>query len=698
MSISPLYIPLFTIEEVILDKDTGLPLAAGVVKFYRDSQRLTPKVVYQIAGVSPNYSFLSVGTELTLGLSGTFVDLSGDPFVPYAYPYDSEGEVDLYYVTVESEGAVPQFVRQAVPYVNSSDLPPSERTSTENEISNPQFVEINFPSTGTTTISVTGSNTVTKVAPDWDLITSGTGTIELERLEPTSASVPTNPPFSLRIQASSGLGASVTLRQRFNNTPSIFRGGFASGSLAAAVLSGGSSFVTMTYAPSTGTSTEIIPSTAISTDGAYHVIADNAAIIQQSNPAASTGYVDILITLPTSRSIAITSIQVVGTDSSIDIPFDEQPAARQKDHLFHYYEDAVVHQPKDNLLVGWTFGLNPWQFTTTTLTNLANNAYTADQTIVIQQAYVDSATANNVAVGRASHTANYAFQLQAVTATNKSMLLQYISPQTIRPYWGEKLSVRLRGSITTTHSTALKFKVRLIYKAGLPGIISRTVPVSSWDAAADSIPAVSSDGWTYINSVNDPTYTLTGTMQDFNFDSFQLPASTNANMTLGVAFIMMNAMDQTATADVINIERVSLVRNDFAIDANPETYDVVLKKCQYYFAKTFAQGIVPDATVPAGKEGALAYRSFGAGTAVGGDYWQFPSIMRVQLPVMTYYSTTIASNARWYNFTLASASGLPSADLINDRGVFVSNVQPLGTSPSDLIIIHATADARLGIF
>ena len=47
MAIDPLYIPLFTIEEVILDKDTGLPLSGGVVKFFRDSQRATPKDVFE---------------------------------------------------------------------------------------------------------------------------------------------------------------------------------------------------------------------------------------------------------------------------------------------------------------------------------------------------------------------------------------------------------------------------------------------------------------------------------------------------------------------------------------------------------------------------------------------------------------------------------------------------------------------------
>src|SRR6266478_8222714 len=160
MSISTLYIPLFTIEEVILDKDTGLPLSGGIVSFFRDSQRTTPKDVFQISGVSPNYTFTDVGAVFTLGLSGTFVDGNGNPFVPYAFPYDAAGELDLYFVTVVSAGGVPQFTREAVPYVPPGNVPPEDRTNTENELCNPQFVEVNFPA-GITTLSLTGSNIVT---------------------------------------------------------------------------------------------------------------------------------------------------------------------------------------------------------------------------------------------------------------------------------------------------------------------------------------------------------------------------------------------------------------------------------------------------------------------------------------------------------------------------------------------------------
>lgn len=696
MSINTLYIPFSNLPSVFLDKDTGLPLAAGVVTFYRDSQRVTPKVVYQITGTTPNYTFISMGNVLTLGMNGGFVDGNGDPFIPYAYPYDAEGALDLYYITIESEGGVPQETIDACPYVISANVPPEQRLNTDNELINPQFVEVNFPTTGAVTLSVTGSDTVTQVAPGWEIITTGTGTLELERLEPTAVNVPTNPPYSLRINASSGFGASIVLRQRLNHTPSIMRDGYCSGTMTIAIISGGSTFVSMEYAPSTGTATEVIPSTSVSTDGAYHVIANNAAIPDQVNDPATTGYVDINITIPTSRNLAITSIQVVGVLDSTDVPFDEQTVDRQKSQLFGYYEDAVVHQPKESILVGWDFALNPWQFTTTASTNLANNAYTADQTIVIQQSYVDSATGNNVAIGRGTFAANYAFQISAVTANNRCMVLQYIDPKTVANLWGDTVSVRLRGYITTSNNTTPTFKVRLMYKAGLPNTTSQTVPVSAWDIADDSIPTISGDGWTYLTAVNDPTYTMGEDSASFDFNGFVLPASSNANMTLGVCFIMMTPLDETGTPDVINLEKISLVRNDFAIEAQPETYDESLRRCQHYYQKSFLISTVPATNVglDTGESNLAQTSNAGVGGSIGAIV-RYSTPMRAT-PTVTLYNPAAANN-QIHNATTGSDFSGTSNVNSTVNGFYSVGTTPGGSAVGNVLAVHWTANANLGI-
>lgn len=719
MSISPLYIPLFTIEEVILDKDSGLPLSGGVVKFYRDLQRQTPKPVYQITGTPPDYTFTSVGNELTLGIAGDFVDGNGDPFVPYAYPYDADGAVDLYYVTVESSGAVAQFTREAVPYTGDGTIPPDQRTSTENELANPQFVEVFFPPTGSTTISVTGSNTVTKIAPDWDIISSGTGTFTVERLEPVSASVPTNPPYALRISADAALGASVVLRQRLTNSPSLFRGDFISATLTAAVISGGATALNLVYAPSTGSSTTIIPSTNISTDGAYHTIADNNAIPQQANTAASTGYVDILITIPTSRNIAITSIQIVGTADSVDIPFDQQTAARQKDHLFHYYEDSVVAQPKQNLLAGWIFGLNPFQFRSPTPANLANNAYVADQTIVVQQAYVAAATANNVIVGQGTASENLPLKIGAVTATNKFAIIQYIAPQVLAPFGGARLSSLVNLAISSpTHNTAVKFKMRLIYRTSLPPAVSQTEPIASWSNVDGSNPVFAA-GWTEIKALTDPEFTAQpNIVSTFSFDQFQIPAlDVGGNSMIGIVLYTTNNMVETATLDQVLFNFVSLVPNDFGMKTY-ETYDESLRKCQYYYEKSYNPTVMPGTVTNIGRQCSIQnlYDFGGALLSKPGFFELKYKTVKNKTPTITFYAPSSGSAGTvdvntWNggavlsspnpnfvgNWAAAETAGLESACFFPASFTSLSAPVAAATAPQTAILYHYTVDSRLGV-
>jgi hypothetical protein len=711
MAIDPLYIPLWSLEEVILDKDTGLPLSGGIVSFYRDSQRTDPKDIYQISGSSPDYSFTDVGSVFTLGISGTFVDINGNPFVPYAYPYDAEGNVDLYYITVVNSGGVAQFTRQAVPYIPSAVIPPADLTNSENQLCNPQFVEVSF--TGTTVITVTGTNTVSPIAPGWDIISTGSGTITVQQLQPTSASIITNPPYTLSIAASSGLGSSIILRQRLNNSPSYERGNYISATFTVAVLSGGSSAISMLYVPSTGTSTTLIPSVNVSTDGTYNTYFGNAMLVEQANTAAATGYVDIQIVLPTSRTLAFTSLQIVGLTYSADIPFNEQSADRQKDHLFHYYENAAVHQPKANLLTGWNFALNPWQFRTTSSTNLATNAYTADQTIVIQQAYVDSATGNNIAVGQSTYTQNYGFNIVAVTAANKFVMLQYIDTATIAQFWGRTLSVMLKASLISTNGTVPQFKVRLIYNASLPATTSQSVPIASWTNVDQSLPALSS-GWSYITALNDPTYTLTTTSQDFAFNQFVLPASTSDTMTLGIMIIMMNNLTSTGTADQLLFNEVSLVHSDFAVKADPETYDQTLRKCQYYYETSYDYGYLPGTSTVLGYISRNMTVTQGTGACYAAAWQiQYNTVKRA-IPTTTIYSYDGTVNdvyvQTYVNGSISTSANKVVASFWNVGGssTKAKTYIPSVSSPGALVTVASadnlacsivcqfTADARLG--
>lgn len=588
MAIDTLYIPLFTIEEVILDKDTGLPLAGGVVSFYRDSQRATPKAVYQISGTSPNYTFVNVGTVLTLGLSGTFVDGNGDPFVPYAYPYDADGNVDLYYVTVESSGAVDQFTREAVPYIADTNIPGNQRTSTENELSNPQFVEVLFPTSGSTVYDVTGSNTVTPIAPDWDVVTSGTGTITVERLEPTAANIDTNPAYSLSISGSAGLGTTFTLRQRLTNSPSIMRGQFVSGSLIAAVLSGGGSNISMVYAPSTGSgnNVEIIPSTSITADGSYHIIANNAAIPETVNDPASTGYIDINIIIPTSRTIALSSIQVVGTDTSVNIPYDEQTTARQKDHLFHYYEDGLIFKPIPSYLVGWDFPLNPAQIfgnagTVAAQAVGANKSYYAwDQTIVFQTANSGITTTRNV----------NEYGICFTPTTNGQMaMIQYLESYDVNQLLIDQISVNVRANVAA--GTSLVCTVSLWYTkdVSLPNIATGTNNSLVATLDANGKPATFNGNWTEVTktTAQEAKFTLSDEVKDYGFNIWNLNDLTEAKDATYFAIVIGTAAMDAGTPPTPQFISVGLCSGSIPTIPAPQTPDEVLRECQYYYEKSY---------------------------------------------------------------------------------------------------------------
>lgn len=141
VSPDPRFIAYEVFEHYFVNKMTGAPLAAGVVTFYKDNDRTVKKPVYQLTGSPPNYSFSALPNPCILSAVGTFQDGSGNNIVPYFFPYDDQGNIELYYITVTSAfpGLVPQFVRPAEP-PNVADLIAADSESAENFIANGQFL------------------------------------------------------------------------------------------------------------------------------------------------------------------------------------------------------------------------------------------------------------------------------------------------------------------------------------------------------------------------------------------------------------------------------------------------------------------------------------------------------------------------------------------------------------------------------
>lgn len=344
MAIDPHYIPAFSIEDVLLDKDTGAPLSGGKVYFEQDNQRGTLKPVYQITGTSPNYTFVPLPNPVILSSIGTFEDALSNPTIPYFYPYDDELNPEYYYIRVLSSEDVPQFTREAQPFIaeESNDTVLSAIT---NEISNPQFAVVNFDTTTAPSYIYTlgaGANQVIDMAPDWGLVASvpSAGTITVAQLAPTgSLNIITNPAAILNI-SSTGLSR-LLLTTRLYGSPNLWGSGFLSASFVAKTYSGTPVVLNMYYSQSNGTviDQQFLPAATLPTSGNYEQFNGTATIpISNSSDTFPNAYIDIFFDIPLGVQIDITSIMVAfGAEAAIpELQYDQESFARQIDHLYHY--------------------------------------------------------------------------------------------------------------------------------------------------------------------------------------------------------------------------------------------------------------------------------------------------------------------------------------------------------------------------
>ena len=618
-----------------------------------------------------------------------------------------------------------------------------ELTVAANVITNPQFADISFQSPFTFT-QITPATYTLDVGPGWQLILTGAGTTTLtQTANAGSSGIAGNPSYYLDISNSGW--TSAVLRQRLENNGALFGGGAVAVAFTAASV-GNAETLTVSYAPSTGSATNIFQqSIPTGTLTAYK----NAINLPAStnSDTGTAAYVDILFTMDGTSHFQITNIQITGQSSNLSSGFDnptDAPAFQELSYPevvngeFNVYRNPLVLQAKGNMLTGWTFAQNPYQFWPYTITAVAANQYTLDQTIVVQQKYVDSASGNNVSVGHADVAQDFSLAVQSVTNTSQFALIQYIDSYSMYSYWGQIVSALVRAYFVTSNGTSLGIKARLIYRTTLPSTISQTEPIASWTPGGDPVFAA---GWTAIAPENDPSYTLNSVSQGYSFNRFQLPVLATDTMVLGIVIYSTGNMNSAGTPDGFVFDRISLINNDFAMDAAPETYGETLIKCQYYYETSYPFGFGPGTTggttttVGMNSVSALVYQDFTSGS-VGNDflfarsfYLRYKQTKRTNPDVVFYSPFDGAANqvyaGIWRNNTnpAASAGNNPrnyassnfDGSTNNSKdGIFLlatSNagnaganailevLQATGTLPGDegIIQYHYTLDSRLGV-
>lgn len=653
MAIDPHYIPAFSIEDVILDKDTGAPLSGGLVYFEQDNNRGVLKPVYQITGTSPNYQYIQLPNPVELSSIGTFEDSLANPVIPYFYPFDANDDPEYYFVRVTSSTGVPQFTREAVPYIPTQINPAESTVNYDNEISNPQFAQVDFDTNSTNYVyNFTAASLETiQIAPNWDIVVSGTGSVTVSQSRPVgSLNRPTNPGTLLNID-SSGVSF-LRLRQRIYGSPNLFGGGYISAFFVAKTFSSSSTTVNMLYSQSDGTVVdEPIMSAILPATGAYTEFTGSSAIIPASTSADSfpDAYVDIDIEIPLGINIEITSIQVVGTGSvSVpEIPYDQETNARQIDHLFHYYQPLINFKPIPSLLTGWDFPLNPAQPHGTSLNITTTAAYTWDQTIA-------ASVVGNIAVVRNAVTGGY----QATTANDDEAfyVMQYLTGAQAKKMLNTQLSVNIDAFRTQTGGAV---NVRVYLYRATNAATFPTLPTTIGTIASTGVFTLTAANWTLIprgnlgqaqgtlSTVDTTAYETLNDTNDLQFNGWEITDAADIADTDKFAIVVTFECADTAT--VVTINSISVVPGTIPTRPAPQTAEQVLEECYAYYETSKAVGVpltTSDATnsviVPqfaAAAIGPLTGTSLYTRT-FGLQY----KVNKVKVPTVTLYSEAGGAN------------------------------------------------------
>jgi len=600
MALDERYIVGINLGEVFVDKTTGEPLTGGTIEYYRDTDRLTAKNVYQLSGSPPNYTYTTLPNPITLSSVGTIQNAGGDNVAVYYLPYDTNDDVDNYYIVVKDSSGTVQFTREAWPNLTTGTSPiDNNQGKVTNELNNSQFVDTWFNPEESYQYQLTSASQEFLIGPDWKIQVTGAvlETVTVQRIELSgNANIPQDPsgsqiinaPYALQFSMSSGI-TSLKLIQQLSNNPGLFSGGYVSGYLIAKSETSNNTLVTLSYRDSNELSSTAIASANIS-NAAYTEIKNSQLIPNSTNSSTSaTGFVDIAVELPVNETTRISSVQVVGMDQDqTPAAYDQMPVNRQQSLTFNAYKDQIITRAKDSVLCGMNLTLNPWQFSSTTYGVMGTNiAYIPDQVVVKQR----SGT-NNISVIQATFADNKGLLITPQTTDNQTALIEYLAPQTCRQLWRNKVSCLANVQYFNNNNTTIKVKARLIYRTTAAPAIASDEPIESWSQGGDPVFKM---GWTVLTPRNDPAYVLDDTNQFLSFDCFgnaALPQGPSDASNMALVIYTVGDMTPTGTPDMLVVYSASLVPNEFAIDANPLTYNQNLVRCQYYYEKSKASEVL----------------------------------------------------------------------------------------------------------
>lgn len=731
MALDERYFVTSDLDTYFVDKDSGLPLAAGTLTFYRDTSRSTPKAVYELTGAPPNYTYTALPNPITLSGVGTVQDAGGNNTLVYYYPYDANGDLDLYYVVGADSNGVVQFTREAWPNITAADNPTTDAFPIQNQIANAQFTQvfINVLANQTVVYSVSAaSNQVFTFAPDWSFVISGTGTVTVQRV-PISGNdgVATSPPYVLDVTVSAGV-TSCLLRQRFNVNSGLWSSTanqmiFLAGTFVARNEAAGTTGIQMFYVQSIGGAPILIVDGTFDNSG-YQVIngttVDPIPISNDTNTDAA-GYIDIYLSFALGSHVRVTSVQVLPTFNQAGaniLQYDLNSSNREQALMGDYYIPNLNSRPSGSLLTAWDFTVNPFQFVASG--NIAATAgYICDQTIALRGA--------TGAVGFSVDPVTSGLALTTAGSNDAFYLMQYLSSDDAKKILGTNLSVNVFGYVTSA-SSAVTCQVYLCRAPSTSAI--PTLPTSIGTVATNGTFTLTAAGWTLIPrggldtaTAILPVVSTNDEINDFNndmqFTGWQLTNAAQITDTQYFAIVVTFAYIDTSTAMTIN--SISLTPSAIPARPGPESFAQVLRKCQYYYEKTYDNGIYAGGV---STNGAIISAHWPVTTFFSSNCYPRSFSVRYQMPKRTAITPTIYApdgtmGDVLVNIYYANNTLLTTDVAISGNWTFSNNGQNgfsfqavnlsvtlgtgIGTNSANIAfneanaIFHYVADARLGI-
>lgn len=739
----PQYVTSTDLNPYESDKSTGNALANGKIYFWKNQSRISPKDVFQLTvnSMTGNYEYVALPNPITLSNAGTIQDSSDNNVALYYYPFDANGNQELYYIQVFDSNGLEQFTRDAWPYPNV-DLSPSitanDFVGLNNIITNPQFAVMNFTAGTTLTIPLilSGSPPNTQniqIAPGWVLNVTFTATtsvaVQHSGVAGTSGD-PFNPPFLLTVTPSANI-TSLYLNQYLSGTyPNVnsnpswgLQWGTINNLLSGTALVGAASTLTMNYIQSSALS---VPTTIFSypntTGGPVQVSTNNTVEISAGNSQNGlTGYDIIQLVLSNNSPTQFGNVQVVAlygsnvsTGTNIG-SFDQTPVNRQVDQMFNYYNPLLQAKPIPSYLVGWDFPLNPAQLGATIAAQAvgANKSYygpayttTAaggwDQTIFFQSV--------NSGITVSRDTTGVLKTAAAPVDGTQLALIQYVSaPQAI-----EMLSRRKCVNISANASVATVATVSLWYtKTALPSTIgSNNSIVLTLDA--DGYPATQNGTWVQVprsglgGSLTTTTATnaakitiATAPTGAANFNQYPLSGwdmQGNTDINSATYFAIVVGTASLAQSAYILWQSISCQDGDIATVPAAKTSAETVIDCQQFFEMSFPIGGTPPK------------QNYGINTGEYQCSQVQPASTVNQLVGLVSYKTTkfaVPTTLGFYNPGATGAAQVPRDESAGvDCAMVVGKTNATtgfsitcttgGGSAGNTLGLHWTADCRFG--